>query len=131
MTKHINGNTYEFPSEDMHRTIINKLILHEKKGDNLVDFFNSIKIEYDKLLKNLKSGASQKTKNMECFIAVFERFMKDVEEDIMKDGQIHNIDGHMQDLRKNAIKEYEEVRKCEIEIVCGEKNIKPDNSVFE
>lgn len=29
MTKVINGNSYEFPSQDMHRTIINKLVMND------------------------------------------------------------------------------------------------------
>lgn len=33
----------------MHRTIINKLILHDRRGDNFVDFFNFIKREHEKL----------------------------------------------------------------------------------
>lgn len=50
---------------------------------------------------------------METFQLVFSRFIKDVEKDFEKDGQIQNIDGHMQDLRRNALKEYEEVRVYE------------------
>jgi len=30
MTKVINGNSYEFPSQDMHRTIINKLVMNDQ-----------------------------------------------------------------------------------------------------
>ena len=48
---------------------------------------------------------------------MFARFLKDVEEDIVKDGQIQNIDGHMQDLRRNALNEYQEVRNFEQDIV--------------
>ena len=67
MTKVINGNTYEFPSQDMHRTIINKLILHDRRGDNFVDFFNFIKREHAKLQSGETHASSQKTKNMETF----------------------------------------------------------------
>ena len=97
----------------MHRTIINKLILHDRKGDNFVDFFNFIKREHEKLQSGETHASSQKTKNMETFQLVFSRFIKDVEKDFEKDGQIQNIDGHMQDLRRNALKEYEEVRHYE------------------
>ena len=44
MTKVINGNSYEFPSVDMHRTIINKLIMND--SELFKDFFHHIKKEY-------------------------------------------------------------------------------------
>jgi hypothetical protein len=37
MTRVINGNSYEFPSVDMHRTIINKLIMND--SELFKDFF--------------------------------------------------------------------------------------------
>ena len=57
MTKVINGNSYEFPSVDMHRTIINKLIMND--AELFRDFFQHIKQEYmkhekAKLLEKLK-----------------------------------------------------------------------------
>lgn len=44
MTKVINGNSYEFPSQDMHRTIINKLIMND--SELFKEFFLHIKKEY-------------------------------------------------------------------------------------
>ena len=110
----------------MHRTIINKLILHDKRGDNFVDFFNFIKQEHAKLTSGETHASTQKTKNMQTFQVVFSCYLKDVEEDIIKDGQIQNIDGHMEDLRRNALKEYEDVREFEQKIVRQEKNLDGD-----
>ena len=56
MTKVINGNTYEFPSQDMHRTIINKLILFDRRDENFDDFFAFIKQEHAALAKSLASS---------------------------------------------------------------------------
>lgn len=56
MTKVINGNTYEFPSQDMHRTIINKLILFDRRDENFDDFFSFIKQEHAALTKSLTAS---------------------------------------------------------------------------
>jgi len=47
------------------------------------------------------------------FIEVFECFTKDVEQDINKGVSLLNIDFYMRDLRKHALKEYNEVMEIE------------------
>lgn len=64
---------------------------------------------------------------MDVFMTVFSKFILDVEEDMARDSQIQNIDGHMQDLRRNALKEYEEVRLAEHVMVRKERKLAADS----
>ena len=121
MTKVIKeGNSYEFPSKDIHRTIINKLIMNDQ--GLFKHFFQHIKAEYQsnekifrKKLQNVQSTdeLSKSTQNLIKFMEVSETFHKEVEQDINKGVQILNIDYYMRDLRKNALEEYEEVFQIE------------------
>jgi hypothetical protein len=58
MTKVIKeGNSYEFPSQDIHRTIINKLIMNDQALFRHI--FNHIKTEYYKHEKAIKKKMNQ------------------------------------------------------------------------
>jgi len=62
------------------------------------------------------AASSQLSKTMQNyikFIEVFEQFSKDVEQDINKGVSLLNIDFYMRDLRKHALKEYNEVMDIE------------------
>ena len=62
------------------------------------------------------AASSQLSKTMQNyikFIEVFECFTKDVEQDINKGVSLLNIDFYMRDLRKHALKEYNEVMDIE------------------
>lgn len=133
MTKVIKeGNSYEFPSQDIHRTIINKLIMND--STLFRHLFNHIKQEYTKNEKTIKKkiqqaslqskqpGAtadsiSKSSIHLANFIEVFEQFTKEVEQDINKGVQLLNIDYYMRDLKKHAIEEYSEVTKIEEKLI--------------
>lgn len=134
------GNQYEFPSQDIHRTIINKLIINDHHVFR--HFFQHMKQEYLKHEKQIKkkismansqnqqqtllkdsskdsqaSGMSKSTMNLVKFVEVYEQFIKDVEQDINKGVSQLNIDFYMRDLRKHALEEYDEIFKIEKELV--------------
>ena len=132
MTKVINGNSYEFPSVDMHRTIINKLIMND--SELFKDFFHHIKKEYNEnekaILRKLQSeaespkGMSRNAQNLQKFMEVYKFFVVEVQQDISKGVQLLNIDIQMQDLRRHALKEYDEIHKIEIDILNSDPSVK-------
>jgi len=87
MTKVINGNSYEFPSVDMHRTIINKLIIND--GELFKDFFDHIKNEFhsneksiqNKILKETQGGnqKSRLSRDYQKFLEVYNFFVVEVQ----------------------------------------------------
>ena len=121
MTKVIKeGNSYEFPSKDIHKTIINKLILND--SSLFKHFFQHIKTEYtsndlenlalqcnihDKDTKLLETLKNKET--MKAFLEQYLQFHKEVELDIDKGVKLLNIEYYMRDLKKNALDEYQEV----------------------
>lgn len=126
MTKVVKeGNSYEFPSVDIHKTIINKLIMNDQTLFRHI--FNHIKAEYSKHEKAIKKKMSQAAQiqssnqgdlcehmsksslNLIKFMEVSDQFTKEVEADINKGVKVLNIDSYMRDLRQHAIQEYEEV----------------------
>ena len=86
MTKVINGNSYEFPSVDMHRTIINKLIMND--SELFKDFFHHIKKEYNENEKAIQrkiqsevespKGMSRNAQNLQKFMEVYKFFVVEV-----------------------------------------------------
>lgn len=86
MTRVINGNSYEFPSVDMHRTIINKLIMND--SELFKDFFLHIKKEFAENEKAMQraiqneadsaKGPSENTQNMQKFMDVYRYFLVEV-----------------------------------------------------
>ena len=131
MTKVIKeGNSYEFPSQDIHRTIINKLIMNDQSL--FKHFFTHIKQEYSKhekaIKKKMNNAAhadcelSKQAQNLIKFVETFDQFTKEVEQDINKGVQLLNIDYYMRDLRKHAIQEYDEVHQIEIKLMAQETN---------
>lgn len=142
MTKVIKeGNSYEFPSQDIHRTIINKLIMNDQSL--FKHFFMHIKQEYHKHEKAIKkkmtnaastaneNELSKQAQNLIKFVETFDQFQKDVEQDINKGVQMLNIDYYMRDLRKHAIQEYDEVHQIEVKLVAQEEKLeKPEQNEF-
>ena len=115
MTKVIKeGNSYEFPSKDIHKTIINKLIMNDASlfKHLFLHIKNEIqKNEFDKNGYNLEQYYLNKAEKVKLkkFFEVYQQFQKEVEQDINKGVKILNIDFYMRDLRKHALEEYQEV----------------------
>ena len=67
MTQVINeGNSYEFPSIDLHKAIINKLILNDK--NHFKQFFLFIKKSYKQYEQFIKQNHPEFAQTMETFI---------------------------------------------------------------
>lgn len=145
MTKVIKeGNSYEFPSQDIHRTIINKLIMND--SSLFRHLFTHIKQEYAKHEKAIKKkmnyaaalstqnlnetsdNLSKSSQNLIKFMVVFEQFTRDVEADINKGVQLLNIDYYMRDLKKHALEEYEEVHSIELTLHPKDSTDRPENN---
>ena len=94
MTSVINeGNSYEFPSADLHKAILNKLILNDTVFKR---FFLHIKKEYQQEEKAIRSSHSD-------FARTMNEFVNKVEKDITKN--LINVDHYMRDLKKHALSE--------------------------
>lgn len=86
------GNSYEFPSIEIHKAIINKLIINEPK--HFRQFLHHIRKEF-------KENEQFIRQNYKDFAKSLDEFQSEVDEDIMKN--LINIDHYMRDLRKHAL----------------------------
>ncbi|CDW90482.1 UNKNOWN [Stylonychia lemnae] len=93
----IEGNSYEFPSDELHKAIINKLILNDQQ--HFKHFFAHIK-------KQFKRDEAIIQEKYPDFFKVIQTFMSQVEQDTTK---TVSIDQYMRDLRKHALQEYEKL----------------------
>lgn len=92
------GNSYEFPSNELHKSIINKLIMNDKNC--FKQFFLFIK-------KSYKENEQEIIEKYPQFAKMFQDFSEVVDKDIHK--KLVNIDQYMKDLKKHAINEYHEL----------------------
>jgi hypothetical protein len=92
------GNSYEFPSADLHKAIINKLILNDQQLFR--NFFAHIK-------KQFKENEKVIRENYPDFAKTMDHFCNNIQKDIEKN--LINIDQYMKDLKKHALTEYQEL----------------------
>lgn len=97
----IEGNSYEFPSLDLHKAIISKLIMNDSQ--HFKQFFNHIKRHFK------RDEALIKESNPD-FARLVETFMSQVDQDNSK---IINIDQYMRDLKRHAFAEYKQLYERE------------------
>lgn len=98
------GNSYEFPSNDLHRSIINKLITNDKT--HFKHLFAHIRKSYkadEKLIRDQYAEFAQQV----------DVFMAQIDNDNSQRVTSINIDNYMKDLRKHAYNEYEELHQKE------------------
>lgn len=127
MTAYINkeGNKYEFPSKDIHRTIINKLIINDQSLFH--DLFTHIAQEYAKNEKVFKKtinsdhqglllqvppdqkGQPKNAHKILAFVQEYEKFKNEVEHDINEGVRKINIDNYMKELKIKALREYDDL----------------------
>ncbi len=62
----IEGNSYEFPSLDLHKAIINKLIMNDSQ--HFKEFFTHIRGQYKKNSNIIKEKFPEFTKLIESFL---------------------------------------------------------------
>ena len=62
----IEGNSYEFPSLDLHKAIINKLIMNDSQ--HFKEFFAHIRSQYKKSNAIIKENNPEFTKIIENFL---------------------------------------------------------------
>jgi len=67
----IEGNSYEFPSIDLHKAIINKLIMND--SHHFKQFFVPIKRQYKKDETYIKENFAEFTKIVESFLTQLEQ----------------------------------------------------------
>ncbi len=99
------GNSYEFPSPELHKAIINKLILNDQQ--HFKQFFLFIKKSYKENQEVIQQQYPEFQKQMEAFL-------QHVDQDIHN--KLINIDQYMKDLKKHANNEYNELYFKEHEI---------------
>lgn len=90
----IEGNSYEFPSIDLHKAIINKLIMNDSQ--HFKEFFAHIRSQYKKSQVVIKEKYPEFTK-------IIESFLNQIDQESAK---IINIDQYMRDLKRHALAEY-------------------------
>ena len=90
----IEGNSYEFPSVDLHKAIISKLIMNDSQ--HFKQFFAHIR-------RHFKRDEALVQERHPEFAKIIEAFMGQVEQDSAK---IINIDQYMRDLKRHALSEY-------------------------
>ena len=93
----IEGNSYEFPSTELHKAIINKLILNDSQ--HFKQFIAHIRRQFKKDEALIKEKHPDFAKN-------FDTFVTQVENDSNK---IINIDQYMRDLKRHALSEYKQL----------------------
>lgn len=103
----IEGNSYEFPSIDLHKAIINKLIMND--SHHFKQFFVHIKRQYKKDEAYIKENFSEFTK-------IVESFLTQLEQDSLK---TINIDQYMRDLKRHAYAEYKTLYEREQNTNCN------------
>lgn len=98
---------YEFPSAEIHQAVISKLILNDMKYfKQLVGHVQREFAVHEEHLRAHHRGFTQS----------IDRFSKEVEEDILADAtKIVKIEVYMRDLRKHALKEYDDLYREEQE----------------
>merc|ERR1712004_330818 len=92
----IEGTQYEFPSVEIHKSVINKLILK--------DHFKQLVLH---VKREFQQNELQIREYYPRFAQSYDLFMKEVDED-MRQSQT-KIDIYMRDLRKHALVEYNEL----------------------
>ena len=90
----IEGNSYEFPSVDLHKAIISKLIMNDSQ--HFKQFFAHIR-------RHLKKDEALVQERHPEFAKIIDAFLGQVEQDSTK---IINIDQYMRDLKRHALSEY-------------------------
>mgnify|MGYP001262193226 CR=1 FL=1 len=95
MTSVINeGNSYQFPSKELHLAILNRMIL---KDPDFKKFFIHVKESYLTDKQVIKSNYKEFDNVLRSFIVI-------VEEDLSKN--LTNIEMYMRDLKRHALNEY-------------------------
>lgn len=97
MTQVINeGNSYEFPSGDIHRAVLLRLILNDPAFAHLVQH----------LAKEFDTHHAALVQSHPGFVEAYDLFVQML---AALNKQPVNIDQYMKDLRKHALQEYEEL----------------------
>ncbi len=89
------GNSYEFPSSEIHKAIINKLLFQDK--------------DFAKLFAQLKESHAAKPEAYNAHFGKMVDNFKSIQQDVYKN-QI-NIDHYFRELKKHAREEYAELEK--------------------
>lgn len=115
------GNSYEFPSADLHKAIINKLILNE--SHHFKQLFIHLKRQFKEEEQLIRKERPEFARAMDTFVSQYE---VDVHKNLI------NIDQYMKDLKKHALAEYNELYHKEQQSqdgLCGsdQKNNKKKN----
>eukprot|EP00347_Sterkiella_histriomuscorum_P000882 403374161 len=97
----IEGNSYEFPSIDLHKAIINKLIMNDQQ--HFKHFFSHIKKQFKRDEALIKERYPE-------FASAIQNFMSQVEQDTVKNV---SIDQYMKDLKRHALQEYKKLYEKE------------------
>ena len=98
----VEGTSYEFPSNELHKAIINKLILNDQQ--HFKQFFTHIK-------KHFKKDEAIIKEKFPEFAKTIETFMSQMDQDKEK---IINIDQYMKDLKRHAKLEYNTLYEKEL-----------------
>ena len=102
------GNSYEFPSADLHKAIINKLILNDQQLFR--NFFAHIKKQFKENEKVIRENHQEFAKTMDYFC---NQIQKDIEKNLI------NIDQYMKDWKKHALTEYQDLYHKEAQQMCN------------
>ena len=135
ITSSINGTKYEFPSDDIHKAIIDKLMFSESSLFNqlmvhLTKEYEEVKkkrLEEQMKLQNKSSQTLLFTSGnpVEKFIQVYEQFNSEVRNDLNK--KKVEIDKYINELQSKAVIEYNELCDAEKEMIEASKNNNSDN----
>ena len=97
LTQVINeGNSYEFPSVDIHKAVILRLILNEPDFNSLILF---VQEQFTANETQIREENSEFAQAYDLFIQIFDELNK----------QPVNIEQYLKDLKKHAIQEYVEL----------------------
>ena len=107
----VENTQYEFPSSEIHKAVISKLILNDQK------YFKTLVTH---LQAEFKLHEPLIRENYPVLVTALECFLEEVSEDMRENHT--KIDVYMRDLRKHALSEYEELYRKEQENINMGKN---------
>jgi hypothetical protein len=99
------GNSYEFPSPELHKAILNKLIFNDERYFSA--FIRFIKDQFRVYRQEIADKFPK-------YLEQFENFVKNVERDINGKNGI-DIDSYLKDLKRHSMQEYNDLynKECQ------------------